>query len=229
MPLLLHHRSLRGPFHVWLLSASLTLLPTAVLADDDDWEDDPFEKALAVNEGTLEILENPPDKPAHHHINRLTITVGSLNTGWVGLDQCHYDIDPVPDLDIVYKEGKIRDLRVTRANDIGKATVNDHSVSLEDVGKEAELCISGDTRALSRTEEGYLLKNGPFMRRFLDGFYPMHVTLDIRYPHRLRPTEFSPQPTSGLRYKRRPGNLVMDLWFEGILKTEFLFKEARRP
>ncbi len=196
---------------------------------DDAWEDDPYERAAAVNEGPLVILENPPDKPAHHHLNRLTITEESLASGWVQMNQCHYDIDPVPDLDIVYTPGKIRDLFVTRADDIGKATAGNDRVSVQGVGKEAVLCISGETRALQGTDEGYVLSNGPFMRRFLDGYYPMHLTLDIRYPRRLKAAEFAPPEKPGIRYKERAGNLVMDLWFEGILETRFVFKETPAP
>jgi hypothetical protein len=42
----------------------------------------------------------------------------------------------------------------------------------------ARLCLSAQTRALRNTGNGYFnLVNGPYMRKFLDGYYPMRVTL----------------------------------------------------
>ena len=208
--------------------AALLLLPAATTADTD-WETDPFEQAAAVNEGPLEVLETPPDRPAHHHVNRLTITPESIAGGWVLMDQCHYDIDPVPLAEIVYTEGRIRGLAITRATNIGTATAGENSVRLENVEKQAALCVSGETRALERRADTLMLRNGPFMRRFLDGYYPMHVTLDIRYPPGLELLDRFPAPAPGIRYDIRPGEILLDIWFEGILETRFLFRNPATP
>jgi hypothetical protein len=65
------------------------------------------------------------------------------------------------------------------------------------------------------------------MRRFLDGYYPMHVSLDIRLPPgdwRLEKSRPRVQP--GFNVVNRPDGLSADAWFEGKLVTEFYFIPA---
>jgi hypothetical protein len=202
-----------------------TLLLVAMAQASADWADSDFEDTSTVNEGTLAFLENPPARPVHHHVNRLTITDASLASGWVRMDQCHYDIDPVPDAEILYTEGRVRGLRLVRTEQIGHVQVEDHSVQLQDVSHGAVVCIEGETRALERTDSVYELRNGPFMRRFLDGYYPMHVTLDVRYPQDLVLVEHSPDAQPGVRLTQQPGHLTLDTWFEGILNTHIVFRD----
>ena len=166
-----------APFAVLLAAASAPAEPV--------WEEDPYEKAAAVNEGDLRFLAQPPDKPAHHHVNRLTIAEDSLDHGWVALDQCHYDIDPVPRAEIVFTAGRIRNLAIVSHHGIGRAAVTGDSVEIEDIGPGAELCIRAETLGIERHGDTFVLRSGPFMRRFLDGYYPMHVTLDVSFPERL--------------------------------------------
>lgn len=207
---------------------TLMMVPVLLLvasAQAADWADSDFDDTSTVNEGTLAFLVNPPVKPVHHHVNHLTITDASLASGWVRMDQCHYDIDPVPDAEILYTEGRIRGLQLVRSEQIGQVQVEDHSVQLRDVLQGAVVCIRGETRALERTDNGYELRNGPFMRRFLDGYYPMHVTLDVRYPQGLVLVEHFPEAQPGVSLTRQPGHLTLDTWFEGILRTRFIFRD----
>lgn len=202
---------------IFLMSAS-TGLPA-----DDDWGEDPYEKALAVNEGALTFLATPPDRAVHHHVNRLSITPLSLESGWVGMEQCHYHIDPVPRAEIVYTAGRIRALTVVSARGIGSARVEGHSVQLENIDRDAELCVRAETLALEAANEHYVLRNGPFMRRFLDGFYPMQVTLDVSFPEDLEPFEQFPGVQPGVEIRREANRVILDAWFEGILETRFYF------
>jgi len=97
--------------------------------------------------------------------------------------QCHTHMDPVPSAQVVYNGECIRRLRISSFKDIRKACVEDHTVQLRDIGHGARLCIEAETLALQAQGEGlYTLSNGPYMRRFLDGYYPMHVTMDVDYP-----------------------------------------------
>lgn len=202
----------------------MSLLIASPVAADRLLDEDPYEKAAAVNEGTLNLLETPPDEPAHHHINRLKISEDSLISGWVDMAQCHHDIDPVPRAEIVFTEGRVRNLSVTRQQGIARASVEGHSVQLEDIEHGAMLCIRGETLAIERQDSTYVLRNGPFMRRFLDGFYPMHVTLEVSFPERLALVDQVPATQPGLRVTHAPGHARLDTWFEGILETRLFFR-----
>ncbi len=96
------------------------------------------------------------------------------------------------------------------------------------VGKGARLCLEAESRALMREADGYYyLRNGPFMRRFLDGYYPMHVTAEIVYPIRhLRITDVQPTVQPGMSVKHAPGIVHIDAWFEGQLNTRVVFKPS---
>jgi hypothetical protein len=96
---------------------------------------------------------------------------------------------------------------------------------LRDINHNAELCITADSKALISNSDGtYVLKNGPFMRRFFDGYYPMHVTMDITLPTDcLRVEHISPQRQSGFEVRQTADRLSIDAWFEGRLLTTITF------
>ncbi|MGD2084017.1 MAG: alpha/beta hydrolase [Chromatiales bacterium] len=206
---------------------TLGLLGPAAAADPtaDFWsDDDPEARALAVNEGELELLAQPPGKPVHHHHNEIFIEPGSLRTGWVRLEQCHEHLDPVPALEIVYHPERIRKLRVLSLESVGQALVVDHSIQLEDVRPGGRICVSAESRALSDLGEGrFELRNGPFMRRFLDGYYPMRVSMAIHHPEDVRLHGHEPGAQPGFDVLSTPGQVTMDAWFEGKLYTRFRF------
>lgn len=216
------------------LMASLSLLaPSLVEAASEDWPDDwPDEPDLAsqvalVNEGELEFLSSTAAAGAHYHRNRIAITEASLDLGWVDLVQCHENIDPVPAAQILFRADGIRDLRIDHSRNIGNAWVDGHSIQLEDVGPRAELCIRAQSRALQSLGDGlFRLRNGPYMRRFLDGYYPMRVALTIDYPdQRLRLVGQTPVSQEGFNVASTQGGLQVDATFEGRLVTCFDFCE----
>jgi hypothetical protein len=181
-----------------------------------------------VNEGELSFLENPPERAVHAHHNRITLSRQSVNDGWAGLYQCHTNLDAVPAAEVVFRPGRMRHLQVEKASGIGRAWVEGESVQLEGVAPGAELCLSGETRVLvPQMDGGFLVRNGPFMRRFLDGFYPMHVTLEIILP----PGDWTlvrsqPPGQPGFEITRNARGLEVEAWFEGALRTEFHFAPA---
>jgi hypothetical protein len=194
--------------------------PLAAMDEEEllfsDWE----QRALAVNAGELRLLDQPPAKPAHQHLNRLVIDADSVATGWVSLEQCHEGLDAVPALEIVFAAGRVRDLAITETRNIGRAWVEDHSVQLEDVGRDSRLCLSAHTLALRPGEQTLALANGPYMRRFLDGYYPMRVQLRVSYPETLlRYIDSTPVTFT----RPAPGELLLDVWFEGVLRTTVSF------
>lgn len=182
--------------------------------------------AAEINEGELRFLEALPSPPPHHHHKQITIDRQSLESGWVRDRQCHKHLDPVPAVQIVFAPGKVRHLRITRAERIERTWVEGSSVQATGLQPEAMLCLESELRVLEHdTATGlYLLHSGPYMRRFLDGFFPLQLSLDVDYPaDRLRVVDIQP---AGLRTKSRllPGRLQIEVVFEGKLDIHMQFK-----
>ena len=209
------------------LLAGLGVYTPGHAAEEDDWFFRDFEaEARAVNEGQLEFLAEPPAQQVHHHQNHLVIREPSLQDGWVGLEQCHDNLDAVPDLEVIYSPDRIRNLKVVSARNIGRAWVEGPSVQLQDVQHDARLCVSAESRALQVNGDGaYVLRNGPFMRRFLDGYYPMRVVLQVDYPcGMLDLVAASPADQPGFHVEESDCSVGYDTWFEGRLSTELVFQ-----
>lgn len=204
------------------------LLPALAWASPSD--DELFFKSVSdVNDGDLHFLTQEPAKPVHHHQNHLFLDDHSLSTGWVRLEQCHQHLDAVPTMQIVYSKDRIRKLAVLRSENIGKSWVHEHTVQMERVEHNALICISAESLALNADGKGgYSLSNGPYMRRFLDGYYPMRVSMDVTLEtDRLRFVDVSPAPQPGFRFARDGAHLGYDALFEGRLSTILRFAEIR--
>jgi hypothetical protein len=190
---------------------------------EDDWE----EMAAEVNEGELSILKPRTDLPEHHHHSRLKITQGSLVTGWVDMYQCHTNLDITPALQIVFAPGRVRDLHITSQRKIARVWVEKNTVQLEDISPGSRICLSLKTRALSIKGKKVVLKNGPFMRRFLDGYYPMRVSMQVDYPaDKIRYVDITPEGVARF-VNNSSGQLEMDVRFEGRLNTEINFEQVK--
>lgn len=209
-----------------LLLAWLPLHGQAAPSEEDLF----FKNISEVNEGELHFLTAAPDRPVHHHQNRITLRAESLATGWAGLEQCHRHLDAVSRLEIVYHPERIRALRIVRAENIGRAWLEGHGVQLENIGPEATICIEAETRALLPDGPGaYVLRNGPYMRRFLDGFYPMRVTMSVSLTDSgLRFAAMTPPEQPGLILTAGENEVGYDAWFEGRLNTRIRFIASDR-
>ena len=190
----------------------------------DDEREHPFDRQS--DDGVLVFLASPPAKRTPHSRNILTIQSHSLQSGWVEIEQCHEQLDPVEMVEVVYRYKQMRGLHITKTALIGKAWVEGQSIQLEDVKQGAELCMQAEAKILYKQVDGGLqLKNGPFQRRFLDSYFPMHVTLTVRYPgDRLFLQDVSPIATDGFVVKKEPGTVHIDTWFEGKLVITLGFK-----
>ena len=203
-------------------------LPMA-FAEEEPWPDFPeadLEERLAeISDGELVFLPEPPEEPAHHHENRIRILPSSLADGWVVLEQCHRHLDQVSLLEIVYHPERIRDIRILSNHNIDHSRVMGHSVELRGVQADATLCLTARSRALHELSPGrYQLRNGPYMRRFLDGYYPLHLTIEIDYPAQLLSLQSAhPQSEGAPAYQLESGRIHWDAWFRGRLHTEFNF------
>ena len=205
---------------------ALSAAPSAAV--EDDWTEidrqmELEQKALEVNEGEPKLLERPPEAVSHHHQNRLLITPQSLNDGWVTMYQCHRDLDEVHATQIVYTKGSVRDLNVLSSHNIGSVRIEGHSVQLKDIAAGSEVCVSGDRRALFYENGQYVLRLGPFMRRFLDGYYPMRVQIEVCYPTFLKLVSSSPVKAAQ-RTRNKAAYADIDIWVVGKLDVELVFR-----
>jgi len=215
-----------------LRCAVLALLAAPALAAPDPETlllDDLEERIRRLNTGELRFLPAAPDRPVHHHLTRVEITPEALESGWVVLHQCHDQLDQVPATQIVYRPGTLRRLEIVGYRNIESARVEGDSVQLQNVAADAQLCVAVETRALHRTgEREWELRNGPFMRRFLDGYFPMRVSLEVKHPDGLELVGTDPPAQPGFEVQDAAPWVTVEAWFEGRLSTRIQFRE-RRP
>jgi hypothetical protein len=201
------------------------------LASDDleAWlESDDDAGAEMVNEGELAFLGDAQDRRVLQTRNWLSVTRDSMQTGWVGLHQCQSNLDPVSSVEVVYRYHGLRDLQVVSSQHIARAQVEGNSIQLEDVTEGGEVCIRAEVQVLrSNGAGGYSLQSGPFHRRFLDGFYPVHLDYRIRWPaEELQLVSVQPGAQPGFRVDEKRGELLIDSLFEGKLTIKVGFSEA---
>jgi len=224
---------------VWSISAAGLFLVTMILMgmkssnDDADWanwdqqtESDQA-KALAVNEGDLEFLSETPAKlpPVLH--NNLTISRQSLKDGWVDMIQCHQRIDSVAKAQVLYHPKRTRNIKILSFENIERAWVEKNSVQLENIKKDATLCVQAQVKALYSNFNGsFSMRNGPFLRKFLDGYYPMEVTMNVTFPENSLSFEaITPQEQRGFKVDFDRNNMKVDALFVGELEIEVYFTD----
>ena len=181
-----------------------------------------------MNEGELVFLDTVPVINVHHHQNKMIIEPQSLSNGWVKLQQCHNHLDKVSRAQILFRKKKIKQLQIVSYRNIEQAWIKDNTIQLRNISDNAQLCVAAISQALTANEDGsFSLRNGPFMRRFLDGYYPMHVTMDVLFSGtRLQLASISPVSQQGFRVWQNAEQVSYEAWFEGRLKTELRFHPA---
>lgn len=179
-------------------------------------------RARAVNEGELAFLPREPAADAARMEKRLDLAWESLDDGWAPMHQCHHNLDPAAAVQIVYNDERTRDIRITRRDGVGRAEVDGPSVQMRDIERGASLCVAAQVLAIlpHPDKAGYVVDNGPFMRRFLDGYYPMQVRLEVRWPEgMLAFEESSPPAQPGLAIESNDQGVTLDAYFEGRLES----------
>ena len=197
---------------------------------DQDWpawvdvEESERKRITAVNEGELVFLHEPPPGPVHHHSSRIVITRQSLADGWVLMEQCHERLDRVVEAQIVFNPGRTRALEVLNFHNMDTAFVESNTVQLRGIREASKVCARLETKALhSLGMQIFELRNGPFMRRFLDGYYPLQLSIQIEYPSHLELVDYAPEDQPGYALSSIPGLLNVEALFEGELRTWFTF------
>jgi hypothetical protein len=215
-----------------MLAAGLAM-PLVHAAETDPLDDDSLwdPPRVETNRGALQFLSEPPDRPVHHHENRITVAASSLEDGWVTLRQCHRDIDRVGRAQILYNGERTRDLEIESHNNIAETWVEGASVQLRSIAPDAELCVRARSQMLRVLEDGsYVLENGPFMRRFLDGYYPMRVTVAVDWgPLDLALAGVQPLEQPGFEVVESGHGVIIDTLFEGRLNTSLRLVNGGSP
>jgi hypothetical protein len=205
---------------LWCASSALQAGASGPAEDPDAWlEAEDGLPGLEVNEGELEFLTRPPRRRVLQTRNWLTISASSLEDGWVELRQCQGDLDPVDRVEIVYHYRAMRKLRILSSRGVDRARVEQGTVQLEQVHAGAEVCIAADVRILEPAGEGrFVLQSGPFHRRFLDGYYPVHLEYRVIWePGLLGLDDIQPAGQPGFDVTLAGNEVRVDTLFEGRL------------
>ena len=222
-------KKLCGKFGIVFLSGTLVLIMGMKSNDDwDAWMETDFEaQALAVNEGDLEFLSEVPEKLPPILQNRFTISTQSLKDGWIDMVQCHERLDPVAKAQVLYHPQRTRNIEILSSNNIQRSWVEDNSVQLENITADATLCVHAEVKSLYSNFNGsYSMRNGPFLRKFLDGYYPMRVIMDVAFPEgKLSFEAINPQVQNGFDVHYEKDKMSIEALFVGELEIEVYFTD----
>lgn len=210
-----------------VLTCLFTSMAIAAKPDDDFVfpDDDLAERIAAVNDGSLRFIEKEIDNDVLLSENIITITASSLSDGWVKLQQCYQNLDPIGKVEIIYQYKGMKNLAIVSHSNIASARLVNETVQLEDVEAGARLCVSADIRNLYKQPHNtYTLINGPYHRKFFDGYYPLNVQLEIVFPHTLlKLIRVTPVEQPGFKLGQSENRLIINALFEGKLITEVTF------
>lgn len=184
------------------------------------------ENISEISEAQLRFLDPSSNINTLHSTNTLIISQKSIDDGWVDLHQCYRNLDLLPEVDITYFYRSIRNLKIISTNNIDSAKVINQNITLKNIKKNPEICVSAEVRVFYQNPDlTFSLINGPYHRRFLDGYYPYHITLNIKFPgHILQLQETIPEQTKNFLVSVKRNSLLVDTTFEGILNIETKFK-----
>jgi len=186
--------------------------------DDKSW------KPEDINDGQLSFLTRKPRLAPHVADNRITITTDSLSHGWVLLTQCHTQLDIMPAAQIVYQNQPVKRLRIIEQSNIGKSWVEANSVQLKHIRENAKICVQAEIKALTKLAgQQYSLNTGPYRRKFLDGYFPVALSLSIKYPPELKAVQFLPQAQPGMEIVSKNQSITINALFEGELTSTIRF------
>lgn len=164
--------------------------------------------------------------------NHITVTPKTLDDRWLQFSQCHHQLDPVPKIEVAYHPTNIRNLEVVSAEGIESTQLKMHSVELKDVSKGAKVCIQGESKTAKITQAGFEINRGPYMRRFLDGYYPMIVEETIEVANvqaNLKSYQPAQKNVQNLTKTQHDSNdeYKFEYAFEGQLRSQYVFSFAR--
>jgi len=216
-----------GVFNTNTISAADREMSAEELEKWFNSDEDIVDPIKLINEGELVFLKKKPELEPHQARHTITILPGSLKDGWVTLNQCHANLDVMPAAQVVFQGKRVRNLKILSSTNIGKTWIEDKTIQLKNVQKNATVCLEVETKALWKNTDGsYTLKTGPYQRKFLDGYFPMRLLLEVNYPeNRLTFKQSTPKIQAGFSVTHDNGIIKVNALFEGLLYTQLLFNK----
>ncbi|WP_173271889.1 hypothetical protein [Thiosulfatimonas sediminis] len=219
----------------WQSAQAFPLLP---IKDEDltpaekAWLEDDSNLNISVNEGQLTYVDPALTEGNYALENRLRILKDATQTQQIEFTQCHKNLDAINSIEIVYNPKTTTNLDVLSSTNIANIEVGADKVALSKVQKGAQICIRGISTTLTYnpTLQVWELPRGPYMRKFLDGYYPMHlqevlelgesnlafVKLQIKNGPAIQPLKQIGQNANGT-------TVTFDYYFEGRLQPTYQF------
>jgi hypothetical protein len=200
------------------------LLITLLCCNGSVWALDFSDIAM---EGQIKYLKERPDPGAYSYESRVKITAASLESGSVQIATCHYQLDPIRKVVIVFNPNRIQAIAVKSIDKMASAEVKNNQVVLTDVERGASICIDLQSKALDQVGAGqYRLNAGPLMRRYFDGFLPMAAKLRVDWPANMLVVEKTiPSEKEGIQVVQGNDGVQLDMIFAGKMTAQIYLKK----
>ena len=201
-----------------LFLATLLLCSTSVFA---------LEFSDIATEGQIKYLKERPDPGAYSYESRVMITAASLESGSVQIATCHYQLDPIRKVVIVFNPNRIQAIAVKSIDKMASAEVKNNQVVLTDVERGASICIDLQSKALDQIGAGqYRLNAGPLMRRYLDGYLPMAAKIRVDWPTNMLTVEkTAPSEKEGIEVVQGNDGVQLNMIFAGKMTAQIDLKK----
>ena len=180
-----------------------------------------------ATEGQIKYLKERPDPGAYSYESRVKITAASLESGSVQIATCHYQLDPIRIVVIVFNPSRIQAIAVKSLDKMASAEVKNNQVVLTDVERGASICIDLQSKALDQVGAGqYRLNAGPLMRRYLDGYLPMAAKIRVDWPTNMLTVEkTTPSEKEGIQVVQGNDGVQLDMIFAGKMTAQIDLKK----
>jgi hypothetical protein len=198
--------------------ATLLMCSTSVFA---------LEFSDIATEGQIKYLKERPDPGAYSYESRVKITAASLESGSVQIATCHYQLDPIRKVVIVFNPNRIQAIAVKSIDKMASAEVKNNQVVLTDVERGASICIDLQSKALDQVGAGqYRLNAGPLMRRYLDGYLPMAAKIRVDWPTNMLTVEkTAPSEKEGIQVVQGNDGVQLNMIFAGKMTAQIDLKK----
>jgi hypothetical protein len=200
------------------------LLTTLLFCSPAVWA---LEFSDIATEGQIKYLKERPDPGAYSYESRVKITAASLVSGSVEIATCHYQLDPIRKVVIVFNPDRIQAIAVKSIDKMASAEVKNNQVVLTDVERGASICIDLQSKALDQVGAGqYRLNAGPLMRRYLDGYLPMAAKIRVDWPaNMLTVDKTTPSEKEGIQVVQGNDGVQLDMIFAGKMTARIDLKK----
>ena len=202
-----------------------TLLTALLFCSASVWA---LEFSDIATEGQIKYMKERPDPGAYSYESRVKITPASLESGSVEIATCHYQLDPIRKVVIVFNANRIQAIAVKSVDKMASAEVKNNQVVLTDVERGASICIDLQSKALDQVGAGqYRLNAGPLMRRYLDGYLPMAAKIRVDWPaNMLTVDKTTPSEKEGIQVVQGNDGVQLDMIFAGKMTAQIDLKKS---